>query len=212
MNDALTIENLKARSESAWEKAFQEFVGYGRGVLKNRKKGHNWPFRPEDFEEFIDDGIVALYKNIETIKSLAHARQYFISAVLNAAYTLIREQLTQKRGEGKILTTDSFTGLRGDVSGITLKGETIKVVNTEDAINDTFDRKQEIIAILQDCLEEMSERDRIIINDLVIHEDVKQKEVAEKLGVGVSQIGNLKNQALDRLFQKVKQRLRNEIE
>lgn len=211
MSDELTIENLKAHSESAWQKAFEKLDGYGRVVLKNQAFAHNWPFGLADFKEFIDDGIVAVYNKINQRKSLDEVRKYFVRAIINAANTRIREQMARIRGGGKVLTTDDFMGLQGDVSTITLNDETIKVANAEDFIHGANDRNQAIKDILEDCLAEMNERDRVLITDLVINKDTKQKDVARKLGVGIGQIGNLKNQALDRLGKKAKRRLENEL-
>ena len=127
----------------------------------------------------------------------------------------IREEMAKKRGSGKVLVTESLSGLTDDFSSVKLNDEVIKLRDLDpdtEAQAITAAQDHDFKAILHAASDKLETSDRILIEELCLKKR-KHRDVAKMLKIkGVKQIGNMKNQALTRLKKKIPLHLLKEIE
>ena len=233
MNEVgFTIEELKARSEDAWTKAFKCLSWSGRGLLKRLKFAKNWPLQDQDFEEFIDDALCDSYEKIGTIGTLEELKSYFLIAAKHHAIDRIRQEKARRRGKGQVLVTSEMNiGQEieeGEETGKSLTQEIDPEACDWTALNSILPETEgspvseaqitESRLLLRAVLENLDKKDRLLI-ECWFYEKLKHKEIADRMNQEIAggrpwtanRVGNEIDRAVERLGRKIPLDLKREL-
>jgi RNA polymerase sigma factor (sigma-70 family) len=220
-----TIAELKARIGPAWIKAFAKLTTIGVWTLKSKTFVRNWPLKTEDFEEIIDDALVQTYRNIDEYDTCGGLVTYFRKATIHLAIDRLRRGLALKRGQGKVMVTHDLSEVRppdpnqaSQESGLPELEPDVLDWTVLDKLLPSIDPSQvgaaqvaELRLLLRDLLDELEERDRNLI-EYYFYDSLKDREVAEKIGRPVNEVGIKRQRALEKLARKIPLNLKQEME
>jgi len=220
MGKDFTIENLKARSEADWDRAQKKLFGYGCVILEAKAFTHNWPFKKQDFEEFIDDALMDVYDKIDSINTIGELKAYFRKAAINYAFSRVRKETALKRGQGKTLVTDELNTAKDlppnsiidridyDATDWTVLNQNLPDV---DQLSTTDANVTSLRMLIDEHLDELDKADQDLIKSR-LHDNLKHREIAEKLGIPIEQVGIRIKRAVEKLARKIPLNLNQEFE
>jgi RNA polymerase sigma factor (sigma-70 family) len=222
---SISIEKLKAHDEAELEKAYQELRAYGMMILAAETKARNWPLKEEDWKDIFQETFVEIERGIIKFDDWEKLRTYFSDAIKNRARDKMRKELADKRGGGKVLTTDridlaSDSAFSDDgfyyLAAAMLQDDLAphsplpKVAYTSDSIVTDQVLSNEVREQLRLSLAELDAHDRKLLEDAFVKR-LSHKEIATQNSWTVKSIGGRINRALGRLRAHVPSELKKEL-
>jgi RNA polymerase sigma factor (sigma-70 family) len=222
-----TIEELHQKKEAAQEKLAERFLKIAAYRYYDNASFYLPGLDPQEVQSAAGEKIVELLEDIVNYPSLPQLEKAFRISVRNLIISIQRKQLAEKRGEGKVDVTSELQGLatKDDpstqssgkptdendekTSGSTLQSKIRTGYTNWHAFDDVNPGSQNERAkiearrvkqyeMIEQALAKLRTEDRQLIQWFYI-EGLKHREIAEKLGKGVSSIGRLIDLAEDRL-------------
>lgn len=203
-----TIEKLRAGDEIAWQAATKEIRTTVRASLHNEADGRH--ISTEDLEEVGTDAAVYLHSRIGTIKDQRHLRRCGRKVARNRLLDRVRKVKAQKRACGHIITTDAFDGLSPIVvpsqETWELREQAGEQFEGYDGPWSCFRRanprkaaeRNELKAHLEQAIEKLDCDSQKYIR-YRYYDDLKSAEIAERMKVGMSSVGNRVQRAVTKL-------------
>ena len=219
-----TIEQLQNKEEAAWERACERFLRIA--VYKYQDIVHFY-LPGVDKEAAISAVsliVPDLQREIRKYASLAELEAAFRKALVRDIHSLQRKFLTKKRGEGKVAVTSELQGLEitDEIPGGLDEPEDEKAPSTlEGKMNrERADWSSHAVAgdaashsdnqrLMLEAMEELSDQERQML-ELRFVGQLKQKEIADRMGKNVKQIGSELNRAEKKLKKLVADKMLSE--
>jgi RNA polymerase sigma factor (sigma-70 family) len=209
-----TIEELKARVETAWTKAFSKLATIGNEILTRKTFTRNWPLKPQDFEEIINDAVIDTYTNIDQCKGLGGVKTYFLKATLSCAIDRLRQEQARKRGDGQVTVTPDLSDLETpeDEGRMPLLDEVDPNVLDWTSLDQMLPSvgpqaiyEAHIVDmrhVIVDARKQLDESDQVLLTDYYENQ-LTQDAIAKKLNKSTNQIGIKVERAREKLARKM---------
>jgi len=222
---SISIDKLKALDEAELKMAFLELRNYGMIILAGQTKARNWPLKEEDWTDICSETIDEIRRGISKFDEWDKLKAYFSKAIKNTARDKIRKELADKRGGGKVHTTNQID-LASDSTFSDDGFHHLAVAMLQDDLAPQSPLPKGVFStdsIVTDQVysNELQEQSRLILAKLnaddrklleeAFFERLSHKEIATKYSWTVKSIGGRINRALERLRAHVPDELKKEL-
>ena len=222
---SISIDKLKAHDEAEWERADQELRHYGMIILAAETKARNWPLKEEDWKDIFAETFIEIQQGISKFDDWEKLETYFSKAIKNTARDKMRKELADKRGGGKVHTTDQIDRASDSTfkdygfyhlavamlqDDLAPHSPLPKGAFTSDSMVTDQVLSNEVCEQLRLSLAELDADDRKLLEDAFV-EGLSHKEIAAQHSWTVKSIGGRINRAVERLRARVPGGLKKEL-